>query len=200
MDDIKRFTVEDEDGTTVETVDASEYERLKEESEEKAKEAEELKKQLAGEKDKDKNFGSLRKKTQQAEEEKQQMITKLSDLEKKIVEKEEQDKKKNEEFLDGTLTTYAQGNEELKKKLAFHYNEFAGTPSTMKEVQERVAKAYRLATDEAAPGLDKLNKGFSAHGSGFISKPSEDFMDTEAGKDLSKRLFAGIDMTKQLKK
>lgn len=191
MEDIKKFTVQDEDGTEIETVDASEYERLKEEAESKAAEAEELRKQLAGEKDKDKNFSSLRKKTQAAEEEKQQFISKLSEMEARLKQKEEEDKKKNEEFLDSTLTTYAQGNEELKKKLAFHYNEFAGTPSTMKDVQERVAKAYRLATASDA-GIDKLNKGLTAQGSGFIPRTSEDFMDTEAGKNLSKKLFENI--------
>ncbi len=120
---------------------------LNEEIEAKEKELEDARQALIGEKDKEKNLSGQRKIIETRENE-------INNLKKELdsVKKTHQDeidgikKSVSEARLEEMISSVSDGDESLKEKVKFFYNNFKGEPSDTKEVKERIKNAYILAT------------------------------------------------------
>lgn len=142
---------------------------------------------------KDMNFGSLRKIKE--------------DLEKKLVEKEEEFNVKLEEIksvgikekIESTATILAAGDKELKDKIVFHYNSFQGAPKDGEEFKTRMSNAHLLATGSKPADISNL---FPTSG-GFVPKPLIDASGkgelSEAGKEVGRKMGITDEDVKKVK-
>ena len=121
-----------------------ELEGSKEELEGSKEELEKSQEELKKAKDKDLNFSSLRNKNEKAED-------KIKEIESSIDEKISTVKK---EVLEGvmkdhfqeTVSSLAGDDEELKKKIEFHYNRISDVPTTKSEMTKKLTDSWTLAT------------------------------------------------------
>lgn len=157
-----------EDGVDVEVFSAEEIETQKQEAIEQYKadnpdKTEELtqlqedlrakEEELAGLKDKDKNFGNLRKQKEAAEEK----INKIqTDIDAKIesVKREVMEGVMKDHYND-TLKSLAGDDEELAKKIELQYKRLADTASTKQEIVNKLRDAWVLSTKPE--GVDAFN-------------------------------------------
>ena len=158
-DEIEAFTAEELEAQKIAAVEEAKKatdEELAKAKEELAKAQEDL--QKLG--DKDLNFANLRQQKEAAEK-------RADDALKAVDEKLETVKK---EILDGvtqdhkseTLKTLSGDDDELKKKIEFHYGRLGDPATTKEEVTKKLTDAYYLATKPE--GADALNTAVIASG------------------------------------
>lgn len=146
---------------TVEEVNAKD-EAIQKANDEMARITEELNKM----KEKDLNFSKLR-------EQKDSLEGKVKQIETDFTAKLETTKK---ELFEGVLkdhyndviTNLASGDEETKKKIAYHYNRLSDKAETKAEVDKKLKDAWALAQDKPA---SNAAAAFSSGGMGYV-KPS----------------------------
>lgn len=165
-----------EDGTEVEVFTAEELEAQKTAAEEAKSEAEKAKAELAEatEKlsklsDKDYNFSEVNRQKKEAERKAEEAIKavdeKLEKTKKEILEGVQQ------EHFGSVLSQLSGGDDELKKKIEFHYNRLADTAATKEEVTKKLTDAYTLATRKEDDGV--LNTAvISSGGAARVTPPS----------------------------
>lgn len=178
-------TITKEDGTTVDVYTAEELEAQKQEAIEQykaenpdkseeftklQKDLEDAKTALDKFKDKDLNFGKLREQKEQAEKKvselKADFEAKLETTKKEIFEGVQKD------YYNDTLKTLSGGDEEVKKKIEYHYKRLGDTAATKEEIGNKLRDAYLLATKQDAP--DALNTTvLSSGGSGKLNIKSD---------------------------
>ena len=119
------------------------------------------KKELVGLSDKDLNFKNLREKVAGLE-------TKLTDSQKAI---DDANKKALEgmqaplnEAKDVTMAKLSGGDEELKKKIQFHFDRINDQTLTVEQMNKKVRDAYLLATER---GMDLSGQVISSAGAGM---------------------------------
>lgn len=149
---------------------------------------------LAGLENKDFNFKKLR-------EMKQEEMAKLSTQEielrqrqeaveeetKKLREGQETFTKRTiEEYRDDAIGIAIGDDEEVKKKVLFHYDRIKDEATTKEQIRKKVRDAVKLAQDENAG--NPLFRGTPNLGSGDPPRRGKNFSDTEAGKAFAKSL------------
>jgi len=138
--------------------------------EEKETELEELRKELAGEKDKDKNLGGQRKVIETKEEEIEKLKVEMDGIRKTNQDEIAGIKKSvSENRLLEMITSITDGDSALEEKIKFHYDNFRGEPKDTKEVKERIKNAYILATD-GKPNMNISGSIISGAGSAPVPK------------------------------
>jgi hypothetical protein len=109
-----------------------------------------LEEKLKGFENKDLNFANLRNKTaeeiKKAEEEKEKARLDAEALGKRVAEMEESIKKTAEERKERLISVYAGKDEEMKKKIEFHFNRIKGDGKSEAEIEAAIKDAYILAT------------------------------------------------------
>lgn len=128
-------------------------------------------------KDKDLNFGNLRKQTEEeikkAADDKAKAETAVSELTKKVAEMEEQNVKAAEERKSRLVSAYAGKDEELKKQILFHFDRVKGEAKTESEIEAAMKDAYILATGgRADEDVIRNVQGTGSSGSRVPAKPS----------------------------
>jgi hypothetical protein len=141
---------------------------------------------------KDFDYGRLRDKTEQQIED---MKKKMSEKEKLLLdevmsltnERDEEKQARYNETIEEVLNSLSGGDEELKKSILAAEKDLAGEPQTVKELEDRLRKAFILAKGEAP----KRNPIFSGYSSSYREpgEKKERFTDTEAGKASLKAWF-----------
>lgn len=160
-------TGEEEEVFTADEVQAQREEEVKKYQEEHPDQSGELtalqeKLKLAEEKlgkasDKDKNFAALRK---QVEDLKNGIDEKITSAKSEVLEGV------NKDHYTDTMKTLAGDDEELKKKIEFHYKRLADPAGTKAEITAKLKDAYTLATGQSAEAMNS-----SAYGSGGAGRP-----------------------------
>jgi DNA repair exonuclease SbcCD ATPase subunit len=116
---------------------AGDLETLQETLKEKEEEIEKLK-------GKDMNFSNLRKQKEDAEkkieETKKEIDEKINTVKREVLESVMKD------HFNETMKAYTGGDDELKKKIEYHYKRLADVASTKEEVSNKLRDAYILAT------------------------------------------------------
>ena len=138
--------------------------------------------------EKDQNFSLARKQAQD----------KVEDILKGVDEKIDAAKK---EVLEGvmqdhyaeTLKTLSDGDDELKKKIEYHYKRLTDTASTKEEVTVKLRDAYLLATKPAE--TDALNTSVLSSGGVSRIKVGSEKKFTEEEKAFTKKLAQAGGMT-----
>lgn len=164
-------TGEEEEVFTADEVQAQREEEVKKYQEEHPDQSAELtaleeKLKLAEEKlgkasDKDKNFAALRKQVEDLK----------TGIDNKIKDAAESSKKEvlegvNKDHYEETLKTLAGTDDELKKKIEFHYKRLADPSSTKSEITAKLKDAYTLATGQSTESMNA-----SQYGSGGSNRP-----------------------------
>lgn len=104
-------------------------------------------------KEKDMNFGNLR---QQVDDLKKDLDTKVSAAKKEVLEGVLQD------HFSETLKILSHGDDELQKKIEFHYKRIQDVAATREEVNKKLTDAWTLATRVEQP--DALNSSVISSG------------------------------------
>lgn len=161
----------DEAGTVIEgALTPSEAKALEEQkSQELIKAREELKareEELTKLREKDLNFSHLRSQKEEAEKKAE---TLKSEIEVKIeqVKKEVVDGVLKEHYGDA-LSNLASGDEELKKKIEFHYNRLNDPTSSKTEIDKKLRDAWSMAQERPST----FTNAFASSGSVSMMKPS----------------------------
>lgn len=106
--------------------------------------------ELAKLKDKDLNFGNVRKQKEAAEKKveelKNEIDTKIATAKKEVLDTVTLD------YKNETIATLAGGDDELKKKIEFHYNRLNDPAGTKEEIAKKLTDAYALATKVESTG------------------------------------------------
>lgn len=154
------------------------------EKEEALKVAEEA---LAKEQEKDKNFGKLRGTTAEKEKKVEELTEQIKGLTDKITGIETETKRQPVNAMIGKL---AGEDEELKKKIKFHYESFAIPEEDTEEKQkERVVNAYTLAT--GGKPINPLTGEAISSGGGVApggEEPGSEGKLSEGGKEVAGKL------------
>lgn len=147
-------------------------------------------------KNKDTNFKHLRDMT--ADE-----IARLTEQEKEIIRRQDKLEEDTNNFRKSTVESIKKdaldrlsgGDVELRKKIEFHYDRFAGAVEDKEAVFSRMADAARLAGNgpQSNPLLGALNMG----GSGPTREEPKDFTETDKGKSLASALGVPLEVPKQ---
>jgi len=192
-------TIELADGTTTEVLTPEEIdaekqaaiEAYKAANPDKTEELTKLQEELTKLKGKDLNFENLRKQKEDAEKKIEEIIkgvpAQIETAKKEILETVLKD------HYSETLKTLAGDDEELKKKVEYHYKRLADTAGTKEEVTKKLTDAYVLATKPDDPnaltsqvvssgGVHKLN-----------IKTNQPF--TQDEKELARKMAAAGGMT-----
>ena len=100
--------------------------------------------ELAKSTDKDKNFANLRKQKEEAEKKVTDILAgvdeKISTVKKEVMEGVMKD------HYNDTLKALSGEDEEVKKKIEFHYKRLGDSASTKQEITDKMRDAYLLAT------------------------------------------------------
>ena len=168
-----------------------EMENSKKELENNKKELEQARGKLAGFENKEFNFKKVR---DMAEEEKKNLTTQQIEFLKRQekLEDEHANFKKQiiESYKSEVLNKYSKEDEELKKKIEYHYNRFSGDAVTKEEISQRMEDAYELA-NKGLKRLDKsVSKAFNYSGETPKIKKVDNTL-TEEQLDLAKKLGLG---------
>lgn len=193
-------TITKEDGSTVEVYTADELEAQKQEAIElyklenpdKTDELTALQEELKTKEEalekatkKDLNFGTLRTQKEAAEK-------KIADITKEIDTKISQAKKEvmegvMKDHYNDTLKALAGDDEEVKKKIEFHFKRLGDTASTKEEIGNKLRDAWLLATKPAE--MDALNSTvLSSGGVGRLKINSSEKKFTPDEKALAQKL------------
>ena len=145
-------------------------EAYKAENPDKSGELEKLNKELEGFKSKDLNFGNLRKQKEDAEKKVADILAgvdeKINSVKKDVLEGVMKDHREE------TLNSLTGGDEELKKKVEYHYNRLGDVASTKSEINKKLNDAYLLATGGTSEDIS--TNVFSSGGVGKLkTKVSE---------------------------
>ena len=141
----------------------TQLEKIQEEKDEAKEALKAMEESLEKEKDKDKNFGKLRGAALEKEKEVQAQKDKIEELSKKFEGLEATSKAQP---VNMRIKEVAGGDEELEKKIKFHYNSFATPEEDTEELQkERIKNATILATG-GEKQADPLTGGVVASGGG----------------------------------
>ena len=155
-----------------------EMEALQKERDEAKEKEEELQKQLDGELDKDKNFANLRKQKDEAEEKSKDMESRID--EKVATAKTEILEQNVEDYKKDQLNELAGDDEELKKKIQFHYDSFKDASTSKEDVSSKLRASWTLAT--ANDRTEVQGSAFSSGGaSGVKIKADNNFTPEEKG-------------------
>lgn len=166
-----------DDGTEVEVFTAEELEaqkataveQFKSTIEDKTEEYEKMQEELAKLKDKDFNFSEVSRQKKEAE-------LKATEALKSVDEKLEKTKKEilegvQQEHFGSVIAQLSGGDDELKKKIEFHYGRLTDSASTKEEVTKKLTDAYVLATRKEDGGV--LNTAvISSGGAARVTPPS----------------------------
>lgn len=159
-----------------------------EEVEAMKKELEETKEELAKEKDKDKNFGNLRKSKDESNGKIKELTEKVEKLEKGIEETKSQ---ASEQMISSAIKAKSGDDKELEEKIKFHFNQFT-PPKNTEELKQKVESAYILATGGQA---GNTLSGETISGAGGASEPAmpaeggvKGHKLSEAGKEVGKKM------------
>ena len=174
-------TITNSEGEEVEVFTSEELQQKERDEATTAKD--DLQKQLDGELDKDKNFANLRKQKDEA-------VEKAEGIEKTIDEKVASAKN---EILETTVKDHyndqikelAGDDDELKKKIEFHYGRIKDTAVTKEEVSKKLRDSWTLAT--AGERQEVSGSAFSSGGA-TGGKPKTQSTFTAEEKDLAKKL------------
>lgn len=113
-----------------------------------------LEEKLKGFENKDLNFSNLRNKTaeeiKKAEDEKAKAIADVENLSKQVTEMKELANKTAEERKERLVSVYAGKDDEMKKKILFHFDRVKGNASSEAEIEAAIKDAYILATGGSA--------------------------------------------------
>lgn len=149
---------------------------------------------LAGLENKDFNFKRLR---EMKEEDKAKLSVQEIELRQRQEVIEEETKKLREgqesftkrtieEYRDDAISIAIGEDEEVKKKVLFHYDRIRDEATTKEQIRKKVRDAVKLAQDETAD--NPLFRGTPNLGSGDPPTRHKSYADTEAGKTLAKSL------------
>lgn len=199
---IKNDEGEDEEVYTADELQAERdgaVEKYKEENPDKSDEVEKLQEDLkkateALEKadDKGKNFNALRKAKEDAEKKVADILAGVDEKIGKV--KNEVLEGVNKDHYNDTVAALAGDDEELKKKIEFHYKRLTNDPSSTKgEITAKLKDAYTLATGQASDGM-----GASVYGSGGAGRPKAPAGGAKLNtgeKDLAKKIAKAGGMT-----
>lgn len=157
-----------EDGTETDAFTAEELaaqntaavEAFKSANPDKANELKEALEELSKFKDKDLNFGELRKQKDAAEKKvediQKEFETKLDTTKREILEGVQKD------HYNETLKTLVNGDEELKKKIEYQYKRLVDTAATKEDITKKLTDAWVLATkpeDKGALNSQVISSG-----------------------------------------
>jgi len=187
---------------SIEETKAAEIQAIKDEAaEERARLEEELnnaKEALTKVDDKNLNFKNLREAKKTAEEKlvelETQMTDKLKELENKLTATSEKAK------VDILIDKMVGDDDELKKKVKFHYDNFKDSPKDEDELKERITNSYILAT--GSKPSDDLPAGAVSSGGGTPPKPEMPLtgkLESEESKEVAKNLGISDDDLKKHK-
>jgi len=139
---------------------------------------EKLDEELETEKGKDKNFGKLRDKKDEAE-------TKLTELEKKFEDKfGNLAKQIDENKLDEKIKVVAGGDDKLADKIKYYFNSFAGVPEKPEDFDKRMADSLKLAKGESSGTPGNV---IATGGDGVVKSESRGKV-SEGASDVGKNL------------
>ncbi len=144
---------------------------------------------------KDFDYGRLRDKTEsQIEEMKKKMSEKekmlLDEVMQLTTERDAEKQARYEETAKEVLTSLSGGDKEIEKSILAAEKELAGEAKTVKELEDRLRKAYILWKGEAP----RRNPIFSGYSSSYREpgEKKERFTDTNEGKESLKKWFPQI--------
>jgi hypothetical protein len=145
---------------TPEEVEAQKQEAIKAATEPLQTELAKAKEDLSKAGDKDHNFSQLRTRVEQAEQ-------KVSTAKAEALQEFEQTQ--TARTSDSLIKKLADGDEELEKKIRFHYSRLGDTPKTEDEIAKKVRDAWALSRNEVGP--DAVGDAFSSGGSSPVMPP-----------------------------
>ena len=150
----------DSEGNEIEAFTKEEHEEaLKQEISKKDEELKTINEKLEGLNNKDINFKALREEKEKIENENKELKGKLSEQINGIKSSIEKDK------IDNTISVMAAGDEEIAKKIKFHYDRIIKPEDTEEEKKVKLSDALKLALGgTATPNV--LNNTMSAAGAG----------------------------------
>jgi len=136
-------------------------------------------------KNKDFNFSNLRKQKESAEIEiekiKKDIEGKLETVKKEVMEGVMKD------YYDETIKVFSEGDEELKKKIEFHYKRIQDDPITKTDMSKKIRDAYILATKQDE--VDILNTSvISSGGVRRLNIKGQDKKYTLEEKEMAQKL------------
>lgn len=158
--EIEAYTAEEVEAQKAEAIEAA-LEQYKIDNPDKTAELEELQntlkekeEELAKLKEKDLNFSNLRKQKESAEKAveniKAEIDAKIASAKKEVLEGVMKD------HYDETLKSLSGGDEELKKKIEFHYKRLGDIVSTKTEMSNKLKDAHTLATRKDEPDITAI--------------------------------------------
>lgn len=145
---------------------------------------------LQKEKEKDKNFGNVRQIASEKEKEAEKAKADLETFKKEMNDKIESVRNESKSgVIDGMLDKLSGGNKELKDKIKYHYDSFAGTPESLAKIEERITNAYILATGNKiqSPLNSAVLSNAGGGGQPPVFNPSGEKLGSEA-VELAKKL------------
>lgn len=147
-------------------------------------ELEETKKSLEGVKDKDVNVGKLK------EGYEKRIETLEKNIDTKMKEVSETTKKEvmegvMKDFYSEELDKFSDGDDELKKKIEYHYKRISDPTATKADVTKKLTDAFKLAGGEETQG----NTAFSSGGASKVNLKQTGL--TEDDKDLLRKMGKG---------
>ena len=152
----------DSEGNAIEAFTKEEHEEaLKQEIDKKDEELKIVNEKLEGLTNKDANFKALREEKEKIEKENKELKGQLSEQIVGIKSSIEKDK------IDNTISVMAAGDEEVAKKIKFHYDRIIKPEDTDEEKKAKLGDAFKLALGgDKTP--DVLSSTMSAAGAGKI--------------------------------
>lgn len=155
----------EQDGKTIEVFTAEEVEQQRQQAIQAATEPlqqqlEQAKQDLAKASDKDYNFSQLRQRVEQAE-------NAIKTAKEEALQEFNASQATN--TANSLITKLADGDDELKKKIEFHFNRLGSAKGTPDEIAKQVRDAFVLARTSEAP--DPMSDAFSSGGANPIMPP-----------------------------
>jgi len=165
----------------------AQLDELKSKIEEKDSKIEEITTELNKEKDKDKNFAKLREKKEKIEEGKTGLEEEVRTLSESISKFQETSRT---DLKNKIIKEFVGDDEDMFKKVDFHYGEFAGVPENEENIRERVIKSLKITGFDTSnnSGQASFSGGVNATGNAGKQTSDESFADTEDGKSLAQKL------------
>jgi hypothetical protein len=147
----------------------------------------EYKSKLSKMENKDYNFKKLRDMTEEE-------VKKLSAQEMEYKTRLESIEEKERGFVEKTINSYkdnafnqyAGEDEELKKKIQFHYDRIKDDATTQEEINTKTEEAYLLATKHTRP--NPIHQAVNLTGSAPMRPKSKSYADTDDGRGLAEEL------------
>lgn len=155
--------------------------------EEKDKKIQDLESEVQRLREKETNFGQLRKKrlSELSQEERDKLSAKEQEImarQDALDEKWEQFQKSNvDETIDVVLTSLVGADENMRKKIMHFYDELKGSSDNKDQIRQKLQRAYVLATTEA-PKVNPLAAVMPMHAPVGTQYEKPSFDQTERGK------------------